>query len=185
MHLQESAVFALDLKRSEGMNLSDGAKSTNSHRKPTVPCMILEVRHFLKISERLTPENYQILTSSLADSLAKVSQPQDCGEGSMMREVLSSLNLPESLKTDSLGIFYLKMFPIYWELTKGRLSQKSLQRFQNWGTVWNGLCITAQISESHSPDGESILQDVLERTAPEKYYISENSTRKLIGKLNK
>ena len=139
----------------------------------------------MKISERLTPEIYQILTSLLEASRARASQLPDSRKDFQMKEVLSSLSLPESLKTKDLAIFYLKMFPTCWEFRREKHSKKFLKRFQNWGTVWNGLCITAQISECRSQGGESTLQDVLEQTAPEKYYISERAIKKLTGKLSK
>ena len=185
MHLQASAAFAPGLKKPAAMNLSDGAKSINSHRKPTVHYMIQGVRISMKISELLTPEDLQTFTSSQADSPASRFPLPVSGKDLTMNEVICSLNLPESLKTKDLAILYLKMFPDCWGLTRGRLSRKSLKRFQNWGTVWNGLCITAQISECRSQGGESTLQDVLEQTAPEKYYISERAIKKLTGKLSR
>ena len=185
MHLQASAVFAPDLKKLETISLSAGVKLTNSHRKPIKLYMIQRGRHFLKISERLTPENYRILTSLLEASRARASQLPDSRKDFQMKEVLSSLSLPESLKTKDLAIFYLKMFPTCWEFRREKHSKKFLKRFQNWGTVWNGLCITAQISECRSQGGESTLQDVLEQTAPEKYYISERAVKKLTGKLSR
>ena len=185
MHLQASAVSAPDSKKLETISLSAGVKLTNSHRKPIKLYMIQRGRHFLKISERLTPEIYQILTSLLEASRARASQLPDSRKDFQMKEVLSSLSLPESLKTKDLAIFYLKMFPTCWEFRREKHSKKFLKRFQNWGTVWNGLCITAQISECRSQGGESTLQDVLEQTAPEKYYISERAIKKLTGKLSK
>lgn len=77
MHLQALAVFVPDLKKSEAINLSAGAKSINSLRKHIELYMTQRGRHFLKISERLTPEIYQILTSLLEASRARASQLPD------------------------------------------------------------------------------------------------------------
>ena len=123
MHLQASAVSAPDSKKLETISLSAGVKLTNSHRKPIKLYMIQRGRHFLKISERLTPEIYQILTSLLEASRARASQLPDSREAFQTKEVLSSLSLPESLKTKDLAIFYLKMFPICWEFRREKHSE--------------------------------------------------------------
>lgn len=34
----------------------------------------------------------------------------------------------------------------------------------SWGTVWNGVCLTAPITVSHSKGGECILSDILDKT---------------------
>ena len=70
MRLQASEASDPDSKKPEDTNLSDGVKLTGSLRKPTVSCIIQEVRLSMKISEILTPEDLQTLTSSLADSPA-------------------------------------------------------------------------------------------------------------------
>ena len=58
------------------------------------------------------------------------------------------------------------------------------KRFANWGTAWNGVCITAPIIFPKS-EREYILQDVLELIVPAKYWLSEEATAKIAGKLNK
>ena len=54
-------------------------------------------------------------------------------------------------------------------------------RFRNWGIVLNGLCITAQASESRSPVSECILSDILEQNVPEKYFLSNASLLKILN----
>ena len=54
-------------------------------------------------------------------------------------------------------------------------------RLLNWGMVLNGVCITAQISEFPSKDGDCILSQVLEDEVPEKYFLSPAAMRKILS----
>ena len=101
-----------------------------------------------------------------------------------MSEAIFYLNLPEFLKVKDLSIFCLRTYPDSWGLIRGELSPKSLKRFANWGTAWNGVCITAPIIFPKS-EKEYILQDVLELIVPAKYWLSAEATAKIAGKLNK
>ena len=92
--------------------------------------------------------------------------------------------LADCLKRKDLSIFALKTYPVSWGLTREKLLQKSLKRFLNWGIAWNGVCITAPITFPKS-EKEFTLQDVLESTVPEKYWLSEKATARIAGKLNK
>ena len=55
--------------------------------------------------------------------------------------------------------------------------------FANWGTAWNGVCMTAPIIFPKS-EREYILQDVLELIVPAKYWLSEEAAAKIAGKLS-
>ena len=60
------------------------------------------------------------------------------------------LKLPGFLKLKDPRILSLKMFPVCYRMTKaGRFAPSSV-RFLNWGTMSNGKCLTARISESPS-----------------------------------
>ena len=48
----------------------------------------------------------------------------------------------------------------------------------------NGVCITAQISESRSSEGGCILSQVLEDEVPEKYFLSPAAMRKILKNLS-
>ena len=87
------------------------------------------------------------------------------------------------LKVKDLAIFCLRTYPDSWGLIRGELSPKSLKRFANWGIAWNGVCITAPIIFPKS-EREYILQDVLEIIVPAKYWLSEEATAKIAGKLS-
>ncbi len=95
-------------------------------------------------------------------------------------EVLCSLRLPEYFDTKSLHICCLKTYPDCYRMIKGKPSPSSSVRFANWGTASNGLCITARISESLNPAAECSLSDILIQDAPEKYYLSDSQTQKLL-----
>ena len=137
----------------------------------------------MKISEILTPESLQTLICW--SEVSPVSRSQCAAQEKVlrMREVIFSLNLPEFLKVKDLAIFCLRTYPDSWGLIRGELSPKSLKRFANWGTAWNGVCITAPIIFPKS-EREYILQDVLELIVPAKYWLSEEATAKIAGKLS-
>lgn len=87
-----------------------------------------------------------------------------------------------SLKPNSLRFFYLKTFPACLAMTRGGHLRPSSARYQNWGTAWNGRCLTASILESRSHAGGCILSDILTQNVPEKYYLSQKQAEKLLYK---
>ena len=92
---------------------------------------------------------------------------------------LKSLGLPE-LK--DLSICSLKTFPDSYRMTAaGRLRPSSV-RFRNWGTMSHGRFLTAQISVFPNPEKECFLSAVLEKNAPERYYLSPTQIQKLLFK---
>ena len=97
------------------------------------------------------------------------------------QEVLSSITSPELSSISDLQLFSLKMFPVCYRMVRGKLTLRSSARFRNWGIVLNGLCITAQASESRSPVSECILSDILEQNVPEKYFLSNASLLKILN----
>ena len=62
--------------------------------------------------------------------------------------------------------------------------KSSLKRFQNWGTVCAGVCLTLPASEYRSPDGGCSLSDILETDVPPKYFLSDEAMRKMAEKEN-
>ena len=76
----------------------------------------------MKISDVLTPEDLQILTSSLADSRASRSAFPESVLAHPTIEEICSLSLPDSSKTNDLAILSLRMFPDCWGSKKGGLS---------------------------------------------------------------
>ena len=82
------------------------------------------------------------------------------------------------------AILSLKMYPICWEYRRGNATELSLKRFQNWGIVCAGVCLTAPVSEYHSQDEGCSLSDILETDVPPKYWLSEEMMRKIAAKEN-
>ena len=100
-----------------------------------------------------------------------------------MQEVLSSLKLPDWLKSNDLRIFYLKMSPDCFRMTAAGRLQSSSPHFMTWGIMSNGLCLTANISESRNPDEGCSLSDILIPDAPEKYFLSSEHDGKALIQL--
>lgn len=75
---------------------------------------------------------------------------------------------------------------LFAENVKGLLSHGGVQpskrssvRWQNWGILSNGKCLTAKISESHKIESECSLPDILEESVPEKYFLSQQTIQRL------
>ncbi len=106
------------------------------------------------------------------------------GVDSKIREELCSIILPELSKPKGLQLFSLKTYPVYYRTVRGKLTKQFLKRFQSWGIVWNGVCITAQISASRSSGGECSLSDILISDAPEKYFLSQAAEERILRNLS-
>ena len=65
-------------------------------------------------------------------------------------------------------------------MTAARRLRPSSPRFLTWGIMSNGLCLTANILESHSQDEGCSLSAILIPDAPEKYFLSSEMTEKLL-----
>ena len=133
-----------------------------------------------KFYEDITKIDYCSLADHAANHL--VSQ----GADSLLRttEETSFSTISKSLKPSDLAILLLKMYPICWEYRRGNATELSLKRFQNWGIVCAGVCLTAPVSEYHSQDEGCSLSDILETDVPPKYWLSEEMMRKIAAKEN-
>ena len=78
--------------------------------------------------------------------------------------------------------FLLENVPDSYRMTKGGRFLPSSARFLSWGTMSNGRCLTARISESRSQENGCILSDILMADVPEKYYLSPYQTEQLLYK---
>ncbi len=88
--------------------------------------------------------------------------------------------LPERLNKSNHALYSLKTSKGYSITTKGTLLEQSSTRLMNWGTMSNGVYITAKTSTSHKIEKECTLSDILEETVDEKYFLSSEKTEKLI-----
>ena len=145
-------------------------------------CLIRKGSGIVMTQEQSNQNECQILIYSVQDFLARHSLSPESEKDLQMQEELSFLKLPGFLKLKDPRILSLKMFPVCYRMTKaGRFAPSSV-RFLNWGTMSNGKCLTARISESLSPEKECILSDILMKDVPEKYYLSPEQTRRLLFK---
>lgn len=78
----------------------------------------------------------------------------------------------------------LRMYPICWVYRRRNASESSLKKFQNWGTVCAGVCLTLPALEYRSPDGGCSLSDILETDVPPKYFLSDETMKKMAEKEN-
>ena len=145
-------------------------------------CLTQKGSGIVVMQEQLNQNECQILIYSVQDFLARHSLSPESEKDLLTQEELSFLKLPGFLKLKDPRILSLKMFPVCYRMTKaGRFAPSSV-RFLNWGTMSNGKCLTARISESLSPEKECILSDILMKDVPEKYYLSPEQTRRLLFK---
>ena len=94
------------------------------------------------------------------------------GEDLKIQTELSSLKSQDSLPFSNLSIYSLKTSRGLLATIKGIPLRQSSDRWMNWGTMSNGKCLTAKISESRKIENGSILSDILEEQAGEKYFLS-------------
>ena len=134
----------------------------------------------IQTPEPLTPTTCPTSTFCAGDSPARRFLSLAAEKDLKMQEVLSSLKLPAWLKPDGLRIFCSKTCQGCLTMTAaGRLRPSSL-RFLTWGTMSNGLCLTANILESPSQGEGCSLSAILIPDAPEKYYLSSEMVQKLL-----
>ena len=64
-------------------------------------------------------------------------------------------------------------------MTEEELSQSSFKRWMNWGIGSNGNFLTVRTLEYHKVDSASLLLDIIEDEAHEKYFPSSNYVRSM------
>ena len=136
----------------------------------------------IPMPQRSTLQTCRTSTSCAEDSLVRHFQSL-AEEGALTTPAaLSSLKLPDWLKQSDLRICCLKMFPAFYRMTKGKPFRSSSPHWMTWGTMSNGLCLTANVLESRNQDEGCSLSDILIPDAPEKYYLSSAQVEKLLYK---
>ena len=150
--------------------------------RTTEGCSIRKGSGIVTMQEKLKQEPCRTLIFYAQDFLARLSPSLENVEALAMPEEPCSLKLPDWLQTNDLRIFSLRMFPDSYRMTKGGRFTPSSVRFLSWGTMSNGRCLTARISESRSQESGCILSDILMEDVPEKYYLSQYQTEQLLYK---
>lgn len=124
----------------------------------------------MTMQEKSTPTKCPTSTCSVPDFLAKASRLRENGLDSKTQEELCSLKLPDSLQPNGLHFFFWKTSRDCYRMTGARRLKPSTPRLLKWGIILNGVCITADISESPSSDGACILSDILIPDVPDKIF---------------
>lgn len=126
---------------------------------------------------------YQTLISYARDFLANPSRWLADGWGFRTLGAHSSLRLLGLLRSNDLGYCSLKTSKGSSATTKGEPSGRFLPLWMNWGTMRNGKCLTASISESRRTGSVSLLSDILEENPGEKYFLSEKAIARIMQRL--
>ena len=74
-----------------------------------------------------------------------------------------------------------KMLRECCQAIKDLTTSKYSIKWANWGTILNGNCSTQKISECPKIGKECSLSDILEEEVPEKYFLSEKATQRLLN----
>jgi len=135
-----------------------------------------------EMQQKSIPKTYQTLTSWLADSHVKRFLLQEKEEGSMTPEELSFLRLQGFSKTKDPDIFYWKTFEVYYLTTREKLSRQYLKFSPTWGIMCNGHYLTRRISKCPKGEREFLLRDILEENVEGKYYLSEETAKRIMEK---
>ena len=134
--------------------------------------------------EELTPKECPTLILSVRDFLVRVSPLRESGEDSLICEALLSLKLPESLEKNGLHFFFWKMSQGCYRMTAAGHLKPSSPLLRTWGILWNGVCITANFSESPKAESGCILSDILEEDVSEKYFLSAVAIARILSNLS-
>ena len=94
-----------------------------------------------------------------------------------------SLKLPEQLNKSNHLIYSSKTLKDYSITTKGELSEPSSPRLMNAGMMLNGNFVTVKTSEYHKTENGLSLSDILEEQVPEKYFLTQDKTDKLLAQM--
>ena len=94
----------------------------------------------------------------------------------------SSLNMQNSSKKSALAGFLSKMFPDFLTARKVETLESSSQRWMNSGMVWHGEYWMQNSLEHRKDVEERTLSQVLEPSAPLKYFLNVEQIRSLIAR---
>ena len=120
-------------------------------------------------------------TLSVEDFRVKLSALLGNDEGLKIQEELYFLKSQGSHLFSNLDIYSLKTSKDSLATTKEIPSRSSSKRWMNWGMMRNGKCLTAKILESPKTEKGCLLSDILEDKVDEKYFLSEEATRRLLA----
>ena len=125
-------------------------------------------------------EDSEVWTLSVEAFRAKLSLLQEQDEVLKIHEELCSLKSRGSHLFSNPDIYSLKTSRDSSTTTEEIPLRSSSQRWMNWGTTWNGKCLTARILESPKIGSVCSLSDILEENVPEAFFLSAEKVNNLI-----
>ena len=133
----------------------------------------------MRTSQKSITEVCRILICSLEARAVNRSVSQ--GADVLLRTIEETCfsTISKSLKPRDPSILLLKTFPTCWGYRRESATELSLKKFQNWGIVCAGVCLTAPALEYRSQDEGCSLSDILEKDVPPKYYLSDEAMQKI------
>ncbi len=124
-------------------------------------------------------------TFCVADFHVKAFQLLEKEKGLRIKEVRSFLTLREYCRQKNLDYSFWKTYPEFYLLTTAGILKRSSVRLQNWGTVYNGKCLTANISRWHKTDNVCILSDIVERNVHPRFFLSRQQIKTLLARIKR
>jgi hypothetical protein len=86
--------------------------------------------------------------------------------------------LPSLLAKHAPELSYSKTFRASYLPMEEKISKSSFKRWPSSGMLLDGVCLTANISESPNHAAESTLLDILEgQSVSQRYYLSPNAAK--------
>lgn len=110
------------------------------------------------------------------------SQTRESGSDSPVREVASSSNLPNSSLPQDLAGYFSKMFPGSSTPIMEKISKLSSPNWMSSGMAFRGECLTLNTLEHPKDVDASILSEVLEPSAPLRYFLDAEQLKSLLNR---
>ena len=155
-----------------------------STARPSASTTATSRRKILAIRYKYRQKIFQNLNSWSQGFLAKHFQSLERGSVSRTRAVRSFLKLRGLFGQNNHVFFCLKTSKGFYHTTTGAHSTLSSSPLMNWGTTFNGKCLTARISGFRKTASGCSLSDILEEHPDRKYFLSEKMQRYLIERAN-
>src|SRR3990167_10386618 len=167
------------LCREKDSNAWDTTRLINMQSKPITKTSEQTMNQ--KTLEKSKQMTFQNTKSSVQDSHANRSLSQGKEWVLKIQEELSFLKSQGLLKSSDHTSFSLRMLKAYYHTIEGEHLPLSLPRLMNWGIMQNGRCLTANISESRKIGKGCLLSDILEEQVADKYFLSPQMKRRILG----
>src|SRR6185436_110047 len=121
----------------------------------------------------------------LADSLVKLSQSLASVKALKIPEGRCSLTLREYCEQRDLDCSSLKTLRDCSVMTTAALSKPLSPRLQNWGTLYNGKCLIANISAFRKIESAYTLSDIVQGEVHPRYFLSPEQIQRLIARIKR